>query len=335
MQARSISATVRRPTIDTLLTLQVHFSCVECNRRKQKVRSLYRWHPALPAAPAPDLSSCRADPTRLAPLNPALPAIASLVADRCRNVPSVIAKLLVRTVSPVRCRISVGRSSMASRIQISKSRPSARRADLPVPCTLFSALLSGRPAAVNAPALTRASVMSLSCSYEQDVRSRLDRIEDLLKDLRDASAAHSHHSHAAIGGSSSSSAHPGAPHYLPPININGRSSSAVPSSVSPRPASIQPLRLSFSGSNASDGGRGGSGNGGEGEDDDDEDGQMGTMSGGRFYGPSAMSSVSSSRMNKILQDVRARPLQLLLRAFLSTYTDRSFAPCALSFPQRR
>lgn len=30
---------------------------------------------------------------------------------------------------------------------------------------------------------------------------------------------------------------------------------------------------------------------------------MGTMSGGRFYGPSAMSSVSSSRMNKILQDV--------------------------------
>lgn len=33
---------------------------------------------------------------------------------------------------------------------------------------------------------------------------------------------------------------------------------------------------------------------------------MGTMSGGRFYGPSAMSSVSSSRMNKILQDV-SRP----------------------------
>jgi len=138
------------------------------------------------------------------------------------------------------------------------------------------------------------------------VRSRLDRIEDLLKDLRDASAAHPHGGGAIGGPSASSSGHPGAGHYLPPININGRSSSAVPSSVSPRPAAIQPLRLSFSGSNASDGGRGGGG-GGEGEDDDDDDGQMGTMSGGRFYGPSAMSSVSSSRMNKILQDVRARP----------------------------
>lgn len=98
----------------------------------------------------------------------------------------------------------------------------------------------------------------------------------------------------------------------------------MPSSVSPRAAAIQPLRLSFSGSNASDGGRGGSGGGGgEGEDEDDEDGQMGTMSGGRFYGPSAMSSVSSSRMNKILQDVRP---PLLLRAILQTDPPFSSLP---------
>ncbi|CDZ97052.1 Transcription factor domain, fungi [Phaffia rhodozyma] len=37
-------------------------------------------------------------------------------------------------------------------------------------------------------------------------------------------------------------------------------------------------------------------------EEEHEDNHVGTMSGGRFYGPSAMSSVSSSRMSKILQN---------------------------------
>jgi hypothetical protein len=48
---------------------------------------------------------------------------------------------------------------------------------------------------------------------------------------------------------------------------------------------------------------GGETTGDEGGDEDDEDGPTGTLRGGRFYGPSAMSSVSSSRMSRILSSV--------------------------------
>lgn len=61
---------------------------------------------------------------------------------------------------------------------------------------------------------------------------------------------------------------------------------------------------------------------------------MGTMSGGRFYGPSAMSSVSSSRMNKILQDVsRFLRIRIVsLRALLEQVTKSEVLTLTGLFP---
>lgn len=169
--------------------------------------------------------------------------------------------------------------------------------------------------------------------YDASIRDRLDRIESLLHNLVD--------SNPATDQTSSSSS---VPHFR---QVNSASPSNPLRNTTPSEAPAGTSGETEPGAPSSayvkvEGHRfRGAGGATIVAEEEHEDNPVGTMSGGRFYGPSAMSSVSSSRMSKILQDVSTYRLLLLLirrdsqyQCFIvSVYINRSC--CYSSGPRIR